>query len=177
MRPSPGVRAAMIAVLLATPTLARAADKPAKEMPENAKPAAPAAHGAHGPKLTGRAAAMAMPHYDRPDAYSEDMVITTEGKTMVMKHAVDHGKSRMEMGVQGQTMITIQPGGDEHAVYTLMPEQKRAIKYTMDAKDLPQTTANDSAAADTSALSDLTVEDLGEETLDGVVARKMRIGT
>ena len=157
MRLTRGIHALLFASLLLASAV-QAADAPATST-----------------RLRGTAAAMVLPRYVRPAAYSEDMVIHSQGRDMTMKQTVSGVQSRMDMAFEGKVMITLNPGDGSGDVYVLMPDQKRAIKYTIDPKTLPQ--AYDSTGADTlgAVPDDFEVEDLGEDKVGDVAAKKFRI--
>lgn len=125
-----------------------------------------------------------LPHYEPPASYSEDLVVETNGTTMVMKRAYDQGKMRMEINAEGKNMVMLELGDEQGTSHMLMPDEKRAFKQprsgmTKQLEDAKKAGAKipgaKGEAVETAPPADYTVEDLGEETLDGVVTRKMRV--
>jgi hypothetical protein len=139
--------------------------------------AAPKGSAAKGKPIPGGFEAIGLPQYVPPPDYSEDLVITAEGKTVTMRRFVDHQKVRTEMSVEGQQVVMIEPGDADGTMYTLAAEQKKAMKSSRkglegmskegskerpdEAKDAPPAGA--------------TAEDLGDETIDGVAVKKVRM--
>jgi outer membrane lipoprotein-sorting protein len=128
-----------------------------------------------GPIPSSAAAARAgLPQWTPPPAYSEQLVYETDGKTIVMDRKVDHGKLRTDMAVDGMKMTMIETGDEKGTSYMVMPDQKRAMKQSRQAMEgmakspLPPDSTAQGAA-------DYQVEDLGEETIDGVVTKKLRL--
>ncbi|MEP7027600.1 MAG: hypothetical protein ABI960_03305 [Candidatus Eisenbacteria bacterium] len=124
------------------------------------------------------AARVDLPHYTPPPAFSEDLVITTEGRTIVMKRAIDSGRTRTEMAFDGNAMVTIEAGDEAGTTYMLMPDQKRAMKMSRGAVVAEAKKHEGQAPPDSvQAAPAYRAEDLGEETIDDVVTRKMRLIT
>lgn len=142
-----------------------------------AKPASGGLTVVPGKVSAAAAGATSLPRYEPPPAYSEDVVITTQGKTIVMQRAVDHTKSRTEMKVEGKGMVIIDPGDEKGTMYMLMPEEKRAIKQSTKAARGAGGEKDDSEASvgEATQPADAQVEDLGEGTINGIAARKMRM--
>jgi hypothetical protein len=146
---------------------------------------------ASGPKPKGEAAGtrthtmvgfetIGLPQYVPPQSFREDLVITHEGKPMTMKRFVDHGKIRTEMSAEGHEFIMVETGDSKGTIYTLMPEQKKAMKQSRQGMEeastkagakMPKPDAKDAAQAPPG----IQVEDLGDETLDGNAAKKLRM--
>lgn len=120
------------------------------------------------------AAIAGLPRWTPPAAYSEQLVVESEGKTIVMHRLIDREKMRTDMSVDGRQFTMIELGDEKGTSYMLMPEQKRAMKQSRgEMAALAGGTAKpDSTAA---AQDDFTTEDLGEETLGGVVTKKLRL--
>ena len=184
--------AALLALLLLAPDSAVA--KPHAKAAQATKTAAAApavpdsSHGANtpvSPAASTDAAASTMtakipglPHYVPPAAYSEDLVIeTSESKDITMRRSIDGSRMRTEMSVEGQKFTMIELGDEKGTSYILMPDDKRAIKQTREAMRglVPQGAAPKAEAA--AAPPDAKVEDLGETTIDGRAARKIRMTT
>jgi len=149
----------------------------------DSKPKAEARH-ATPPKPAGFAA-IGLPHYAAPDAYREDLVIENEGKAITMKRFVDHGRSRTEMASEGHSFVMLEMGDEKGTSYTLMPEEKRAMKQSreeMKAVSPKPTAAKGSKDADTKESTataapppEIQAEDLGDETLEGRAVKKVRM--
>jgi hypothetical protein len=124
------------------------------------------------PKRAVPVAMAGLPTWTPPPAYSEKLVIDTDGKKMAMDRSIDHGKMRTDMTVDGKGFTMIELGDEKGTSYMLMPEQKRAMKQSragmarMAKADTPDSTAQDEPEAK--------VENLGDDTVDGVAARKVR---
>ncbi len=120
------------------------------------------------------AAIAGLPRFTPPAAYSEQLVIESEGKTVVMHRVIDREKMRTDMSVDGKQFTMIELGDEKGTSYMLMPEQKRAMKQS---RGEMAALAGGSAKPDptASAQDDFTTEDLGEETLEGVVTKKLRL--
>ncbi len=150
---------------------------------------APKAEGAAAPAPQGPAAAAAiweklgLPHYAPPASYSEDVVITSEGRTFTMKRAIDGPKTRTEFAMEKQSTVMIELGDERGTSYQLMPDRKEGIKQSRAAMDemtggrmsrMEAEHAGD-AAKDAGAPPDMKVEDLGDDTVSGAAARKLRL--
>ena len=114
-----------------------------------------------------------LPHYAQPEAFREDLVINSKKTSMTMKRFVDHGKMRTEMKTDGQEFVMIEMGDEKGTIYTIMPEQKTAMKQS--SKALAKSSEQKSEDPGSTPSADLKVVDLGEETVDGVAARKLRM--
>jgi len=119
---------------------------------------------------------LGLPRY-APPAYKEDLVVQTEKGTMTMHRSVDHGNIRTEISSQGQQMILIETGDEKGTFYMLMPDQKKAMKQSrqgsMEAASktkMPKQAEQDAK----NSPPQTKVEDLGEETINGIAARKVR---
>jgi hypothetical protein len=133
-----------------------------------------------------RAALAMMPRYNPPAAYSEDLVITANGKTMTMKRAINGSKMRTEMTAGGKTIEMIELGDADGTTYNIIPDEKRAIKMTSKGmmeqmpkgagKDEPAEEA-ETAETESTPPAGYKVEYLGEETVDGRATRKFRMST
>jgi len=125
---------------------------------------------------------LGLPQYQPPTAYSENLVITAEGKAYTMKRAVDGPKMRTDMTMEGQDMTMIELGDERGTMYTLMPDRKEATKTsraTMDemsggkmGKAEKKTASENSVATEP---INVTVRDLGDDTVNGIAARKMTL--
>ena len=122
-------------------------------------------------------AELGLPHYTPPEAYKEDLVVQSDKGTMTMHRSVDHGNIRTEISSQGQQMILIETGDEKGTFYMLMPDQKKAMKQSrqgsMEAASktkMPKQAEPDAKASP----PETKVEDLGEETIEGTAARKVR---
>ena len=102
-----------------------------------------------------------------------------------MKRFVDHGRSRTEMASEGHSFVMLEMGDEKGTSYTLMPEEKRAMKQSreeMKAVSPKPTAAKGSKDADTKESTataapppEIQAEDLGDETLEGRAVKKVRM--
>lgn len=115
-----------------------------------------------------------LPRYLPPPSYREDLVVTSEKMTITMRRFVDHERIRTEMSVEGNATVMLETGDARGTTYTLMPEEKKAMKQSREAMSKHMPRVNQEAEED-SILPDMRVEDLGVETLGGVPARKLRM--
>jgi hypothetical protein len=124
-----------------------------------------------------------LPHYSPPPSFHEDLVITTGDGSYTMKRFVDHASIRTEMEVKDDKIVMIESGDDKGTMYTLMPDQKRAMKQSRKAaaetaaKARAKTPATEADAPNAKGTPspDMQVEDLGDETLDGKPVKKLRM--
>jgi hypothetical protein len=92
-----------------------------------------------------------------------------------MKRTIDGNRIRTEMKAEGQDMVMIEMGDEKETMYMLMPGEKRAIKQSRQAMAamVPEDAKKQGKeVAETPA--DVKVDDLGEETIEGRVVKKMR---
>jgi hypothetical protein len=145
--------------------------------------APPAAAGGAGESPAAMWERLGLPHYQPPSAYSEDLVINAEGKTYTLKRAIDGTKMRTDMTMDGQNMIMIEMGDERGTMVMLMPDQKEATKMSNAAMDemtggkmgeMENKTAADNNGV-AAAPPDVKVEDLGDDAVNGIAARKMHI--
>jgi len=180
-RPRLAPRAALLAAMLPllagrAPAPARAADAPRPDSAAAPTHAPPAAAAAVWEKI-------GLPHYEAPASYSEDLVITSAGQTMVMKRAYDKGRSRTEMSADGQNMVMIELGDERGTTYQLMPDRKEAMKQSRRAMNDATGGRLDKAEAarakepknDVGPPPDMKVEDLGDDATAGAPSRKLRL--
>jgi hypothetical protein len=126
-----------------------------------------------------------LPHYSPPPAFREDLVITTGDGSYTMKRFVDHASIRTEMEMKDNKMVMIEAGDAKGTMYTLMPEEKKAMKQSRkavteaSAKARAKTPATeaDAPVAKGTPSPDMQVEDLGDETLDGKPVKKLRMAS
>ena len=120
-----------------------------------------------------------LPRYIPPASYQEDLVVNTEGTTLTMRRFVDHERIRTEISVEGQQMVTLEMGDAKGTVYSLMPQEKRAMKQSRQAMAEASAKAGEKTkpepAEQKEPPSDYLVEDLGDETIDGTAAKKVRM--
>ncbi len=175
-------RTASILSLMLLFALAAAVPARAEEAPKDAPKPATAAPG-------GAAAAAALweklglPHYSAPASYSEDLVITADGRTIVMKRAIDGAKTRTDLSMDDQNMVMIEMGDERGTSYDLMPDRKEALKQSRATMD--EMTGGKLSKAEAKAAAEskggqanppeMKVEDLGDDTAGGAPARKMRL--
>src|SRR5712671_994211 len=112
-----------------------------------------------------------LPRYTPPAAYREDLVIDSKNGDMTMRRFVDHGRIRTEMSSQGHDFIMIESGDSKGTMYTLMPEQKMAMKQSAPRTSDAESKAPKREKAGANPVpADAQVEDLGDDTIDGVAA-------
>lgn len=144
------------------------------------KPSATAAMSGEAPAAMKDALdAVGLPHYVAPEAYSVDMVMNGDGKTFTMKRFIDQAKVRTEISAEGQNLVMIETGDEKGTTYNVMPDRKMAIKQTAGTmesalKAAHQEMPKPKAPAAASAPEGYKVEDLGDETVDGKVLKKLR---
>lgn len=131
------------------------------------------------PAKAGGFEAIGLPRYQAPEAFREDLVIQNDGKAFTMKRFVDHGRSRTEMTAEGQSMVMLEMGDEKGTSYTLMPDQKKAMKQS--AQGMAESSKQVAEAqkkvkeAKTAPPPEIQAEDLGEETVDGRAVKKVRM--
>ena len=164
----PGIFAVLI-FLIGTNAPAFAGENPKQK--EGAKPQKPL-------KSSGFEA-IGLPHYVAPEAFREDLVIQNDGKTITMKRFMDHGKSRTEMTSDGQSFVMMEMGDEKGTTYMVMPDEKRAMKQSAQGMAESSKEVADAKKKAKEAKSapppDIQAEDLGEETIDGHVVKKVRM--
>ena len=153
----------LLALMAATP-IARAAETP--------KPGA-AAPAARRPGL----GSIGLPAYKEPEAYSVDMKIHSRTADMVMKRFIDHGRIRSEFSGSGADVVMIELGDEKGTSLMLMPGEKRAMKQSRAAMEAVAGKQIKRAEGDAAAAPapDVTIVDLGDETLDGKAVKKLRM--
>jgi len=150
--------------------------------------------------------AVQLPRYTPPDAYSEDLVVNSQGKTFVIQRFVDHGKVRTEMNMEGKSFVMIETGDEHGTTYTVMPDMKMVMKQTSQTMETASEMAGHPNKAQEHAEKELKkhgekgsgenaeqampgseghgpetppanmkVEDLGQETIGGLAAKKFRM--
>lgn len=167
--------------LLLTLLLAASAAGPARA--EDAPKEAPKQVAAGAASAAALWEKLGLPHYEVPATYSEDLVITAEGRTIVMKRAIDKGKTRTDLTMDGQNMIMIELGDERGTSYQLMPDRKEAVKESRASMDemtggkMSQAEAKGAkeSKGDQAAPPDMKVEDLGDDAVGSQPARKMRL--
>src|SRR3989442_1367670 len=102
---------------------------------------------AKGAKMV-RLEEIGLPHYTPAPSFREDLVITREGKAMTMKRFVDHAKIRTELSAEGHDMVMLETGDSKGTMYTLMAEDKKAIKQSRQAAAEATAKAQKPKAAD-----------------------------
>ena len=182
----------VVGLVFATTVSPVHAAKPVAPKPES-KPTAPVKHaptlgsslGSMGSGTSGflKAAGIDLPDYVEPPAYSVDLVIhSSETADMVLKRFVDGGRIRTDISAQGQDISMIEMGDEKGTSYTVMPKQKMAIKQSREAmsefsesvaKKQPQSKQETTPTPE----ANVKVEDLGDETLNGHAARKLRMSS
>ena len=156
----------------------------------SALPAAPAEpQGGAPPAPLAKAApagsdSMGLPRYLEPPAYSVRLVIESDqAKGMVMHRFVDAGRIRTEITGGPQDLTMIEMGDEKGTSIILSPKEKKAIKQSLELmKELPGGMGKKMAEAKVSRdtvphAPSMEVEDLGEETRDGKLVKKLQITT
>ena len=146
---------------------------------------APAARGAEAPKAGTTAPAPAkaahgtigLPNYKEPAAYSVDMVVHSPKADMVMRRFIDSGRIRTEISGSGEDVVMIELGDEKGTSLMLMPKEKRAMKQSRAAMEsaAPKKLKAAEVEGAPPAPANVTIEDLGEATLDGKVVKKLRM--
>lgn len=180
-------------ILLPAISVADRTPKPDKSAPSDPKsdvkgdpkpaPAARTPAGGVGAVAAHIGAIAGLPRYEEPAAYSVDLVMrTTEGKDMVMHRFVDQGKVRTDITAEGTAVSMIELGDKKGTTLMLMPEEKRAMKQSREALgaltaklDLKDEKIGAVDAEEAVAEHDAKFEDLGEETIDGRIVKKIRM--
>lgn len=125
---------------------------------------------------------MGLPHYVAPPAYREELVIHGKEGDITMKRFYDHGQIRTEMKAQDQTFVMIEVGDKDGTSYVLMPDDKRAMKQSRASSEeamakmghkMPERKQGDGEG--TGPPPGIKAVDLGDEKVDGAVARKVRM--
>jgi hypothetical protein len=177
-RPNPVVAAVRLprfsfallsALLLVSAGVASAAEPP------RGTPSPAAATGA--PDAKG----ISLPRYVAPETYSEDLVIQAEGKTFILKRHLDKGMTRTEFSADGHDLVMIELGDEKGTSYEIMPEKKLAVKQSRQSMD--EATGGKMGTGEEKARErqsgtppmDVKVEDLGEDTIGGQPAKKLRL--
>ncbi len=129
---------------------------------------------------TGRASAAApasvgLPAYREPSAYSETLVITSSGSQLEMRRFVAHGKVRTEMSGAGADIVMIELGDAQGTSYTLVPDQKMAIKQLRPPDEAPAPDIPQRSGEGEPVPAGVQLEDLGTERIGDVAAKKVRI--
>lgn len=115
-----------------------------------------------------------LPHYDPPPSFSEEVVIHSRGETLVMKRAIDQGRLRTDMTMDGQSFTMIELGDEKGTFYVLMPDEKRAMKMSRQGVGGTIGSKPD-VNPDAAPEEEFHVENLGDELVEGVMAGKMRL--
>ena len=122
-------------------------------------------------------AGMGLPQYVPPQSYSVDLDIHSSNGDMVLKRSISNGRVRTDMNADGQDISMIEMGDDKGTTLTLMPKDKRAIRQSSAAmQDLAKGQVSDTTKSGQAVRPpvDAKIEDLGEETRDGQVLKKMK---
>lgn len=124
--------------------------------------------------LTSVATAGPLPDWQRPDAYSVDMEMSSDGETFTMQQTVDHDRTRTHLVMDGDEMILLDLPDDGGTTYTIMPSEKMAMKQTAADRAAMGVKAEKTDAA---PAPDAKIEPLGPDKVDGVDAQKYRISS
>lgn len=126
-----------------------------------------------GVAASARAAAGPLPEWNRPAAYSVDLEMSSDGQTFTMQQAVDGARSRSRVLMDGREMIVLDLPDDGGTTYMVMPSEKMAMKQK--ASDMAATA--DEPATKAAPESDVKIESLGPDPVDGAAAQKYRISS
>ncbi len=124
---------------------------------------------------------LGLPRYQQPAAYSQDLVVSAEGKTYTMKRAVEGPRVRTDMTMDGQNMIMIETGDERGTFYTLVPDRKQAVKQSRASMDemmggrMSTMEAKSAGESGEAPAPEMKAEDLGDDTVQGIAARKLRL--
>jgi len=164
----------LVSLIVFVPALARAADaektapKEAATKPSKSDPLGMPA----GIQIAG------LPRYAPPEAFSVDLVMKSDGLDLTMKRSIDHGRIRTDMTTGDQQFTMIELGDEKGTTLILMPEQKMAMKQTRagmdEAMKKAKKQAKEKTEAQVAAAPKLEIEDLGDETIEGHTAKKIR---
>ncbi len=142
--------------------------------------AAPAASGATSPapaaSREAAAALMAMPA--PPKNYSVDMKIHADGKDITMTRATnENGDLRMDIQMPERgSMTMIQLNDEKQTMYTVMDDRKEVMKQSRAAMlERAGKHEEKDAAPDSAKEGEGTVEKVGQEEVNGVLADKYKV--
>src|SRR6185295_6206222 len=175
-RSAPLAALCLASLLFSSPALAADAKKAAAPV---AKPKADAMATPAGLEIPG------LPRYTPPAAYSVDMVINADGKDMTMKRSIDNGRMRTDITAEGQAMSMIELGDERGTTLMIMPEQKMVMKQSRASMEEAMKKVSKAHAAEAQAKTDgeaeavpeMKIEVLGDDTIDGQAAKKIRMVT
>lgn len=138
-------------------------------------------HAADSIKAEATGASTIIPDYQAPESYSEDLVVEAQGKSIVIKRSIDKGKIRTAIAVDDQSIVMIEMGDAKGTMYTLMPDQKSAMKQSREVQEEALDTKTRKKLEEAGEKEprtpqmDVKTEDLGDATVDGKAARKLRM--
>jgi len=120
------------------------------------------------PQAATPAGVVTLPQWRMPDAYSVDLVVHSGKEAITMKRFIDKNRTRTEIDAEGQAVAILEAGDEKGTTYMLMADQKMALKQSVEEL---------TAKVDTAATEapEAKVELVGEEKLDGMLARRYRI--
>jgi hypothetical protein len=126
---------------------------------------------------------LGLPQYVPPASFRENLVIDTEGKTYTLKRAVDGGRMRTDMSMDGQDVTMIELGDERGTMIQLMPARKEAMKMSREGMNemshgkLERAQAKAEAAPGPGGAEpvDVKAEDLGDDSVNGIAARKLKL--
>lgn len=113
-----------------------------------------------------------LPMWTAPEQYSVDMVVTRGKESFVLKRSIAGARVRSDFDVQGQQMSIVELGDKANTTYSILPEQKKAMKQSrqaladLDAKAAPKEEGKEAAAPAGSFVY------LGRESVNGKEADK-----
>jgi hypothetical protein len=106
--------------------------------------------------------------------YRVDMHFEQDGQRHVMRHYVDGNRSRMEMELDGEKIVTIELGDADHTTYTVMASQKQVMKFSASAASTGHAAEGAHAAASPGD-DEPPMELVGTDIIDGKPAQKYAV--
>jgi hypothetical protein len=141
---------------------------------------APLAHAAAAAtphaSSAGRAAAAEIGAHELPKNLSVDMKIHADGKDFTMTRSTnENGDSRMDIVTDTGPFTMIQLNDEKKTMYMVSDEKKEVIKQSSAAMMDRMGKHETPAAAPDSAAPEGTIERVGQETVNGVLADKYKV--
>jgi hypothetical protein len=171
----------ILVLVLAVPVTLHAAEKRVAK-PASASPTAPVPAAAPAPAASTSSAPAAavrsmggLPGWKAPSSYSVEMVATHDGQTVSLKRYIDGSRIRSDIRAEGQAMSMIEMGDEAGTSYTVIDEQKRAIKQSAAAmKSAVADLGKQTEAEPETPAAPVKVEYLGKEKMNGKDCDKYR---
>ncbi len=115
-----------------------------------------------------------LPTWKEPESYSVELVMQSDGRAFTMRRFLDKGRIRSEISAEGRDMVLIELGDSLRTAYSLIPQQKTAMKQTSMMDELARQASGGGVEKELGRAG-ARVEFLGEEKLEAGPARKFRI--